>query len=238
MSRGGRTLKIHTWCQYHTSSEGRTQAAWSANKFVRCVKGEGVNGTGLVPVAGANRNLTASTSQQEAIDWFVNMVEERFPQLVGGFATWIPVPPSHATSRRDVEAGTTGQIARALAQRGGIHDVDAGLYWKRPITPARRGGSRDPFELFEKLVCEPARKWDQAVILVDDVFTTGGHVVAAEARLDANEVVCSHAFCVGRSNHGECEAEPFSYQHASFDAIDVGNPLERLFWSIGRRFKR
>jgi hypothetical protein len=52
------------------------------------------------------------------------------------------------------------------------------------------------------------------VILVDDVFTQGGHLQAAAARLFEKKAVCQLAVCAGRTVL-QSQSDPFLILHDS-----------------------
>jgi orotate phosphoribosyltransferase len=66
------------------------------------------------------------------------------------------------------------------------------------MRPTHQGGTRDARKLYDELVLIGDLP-KGTVILVDDVFTTGGHILAAAARISTAGGHCCYAICVART---------------------------------------
>jgi predicted amidophosphoribosyltransferase len=130
----------------------------------------------------------------------------------------VPVPGSKAISRGDVERGSTYQMATALAQRVGGDAVPC-LWWKQPMRSAHsEDGTRDPVVLSENL--ELGTVPEGTIVLVDDVYTTGGHLKAAEAVLRTAGHPVLLAICAARVSEQE-EANMFRMQTFVIETLDL-----------------
>ena len=72
------------------------------------------------------------------------------------------------------------------------------LRWKTIMTPSSQGGTRDPQELYDNLVVtkEPPKG---SLVLIDDVRTTGAHLLAAAGRLAEKGARVPLAVCAART---------------------------------------
>jgi len=99
-------------------------------------------------------------------------------------------------------------LAKALAvQLGG--EVWDRLRWKTIMTPSSQGGTRDPQELYDNLVVTKQPPPKGSLMLIDDVRTTGAHLLAAAARLAEKGGRVPLAICAARTVWNQDE-EPFS----------------------------
>jgi hypothetical protein len=89
------------------------------------------------------------------------------------------------------------EIVKALANVGLSSRVVDAVRWTEKIQKARMGGTRDARYLFERLRVVRTDH-DVVPIIVDDVFTTGGHIRAAEARLKTANMAPAFGICALR----------------------------------------
>ena len=174
------SLPVVCFCTY-LSGPGST---WrprdhDALKFVKAIKGRTLNLYADVPVCGHLKRLDNSNRVQATV-WFAEMAADYLSASnMSGPFTLIPVPSSTVT------VGVDGQypaliMSRDLAARlnDGTAVLDC-LRWRTSLRSAHSGGTRDPRALYRNLQ-PPARITRECdpVILVDDVLTTGGHLMA------------------------------------------------------------
>ena len=178
-----------------------------ALKFVKAVKGKSFGGFAIVPVLGKNKTLQASNAD-EAISWFAELAAAEITKL-GLPEPLILVPLPNSTSTvRSKNAPRTAFLAQFIAARLNNAKVWDGLRWTKEMTPTHQGGTRNPQKLYEALTVTSTPP-KGTLILVDDVFTKGGHVQAAVARLTEKKGTCGHAVCAGRTVL-ESEKKPFA----------------------------
>ena len=87
-----------------------------------------------------------------------------------------------------------------------------------------QGGTRDPNEIEPTLVCQVTNA-QQPVVLIDDVMTTGGHLLACAAALRRNGITVENALVAGRA---VWTAVPVPYKIAPEDIEappDFGDPF-------------
>jgi len=106
----------------------------------------------------------------------------------------------------------TSTIATEIANKvGGNVTVRDVLRWKKEYASARSGGTRDPLILYNNLKITKPGSWKLPVILVDDVLTSGGHLMACTAILRENGARVDLAVCAGRTVQ-ESPRNPFEVQ--------------------------
>jgi hypothetical protein len=222
-------ISTYTFCTYFTafdSISGRASGpTYDALDFVKATKGKASFAShryATVPVCGEKRRLD-STNVAKAVGWFgeivagwlANVPRPR-PLLL------VPVPSSKATSPDLIRGSAPFRIATAIAACLGNAEVEVLLWNEREVPSAHEeGGSRDPNVIFANLRGVASAKRGVDVILVDDVYTLGGHIQAAEAKLRQLGMNVWFGLAVGRTVHAE-EANPFNLMVASNEKI---NPM-------------
>jgi hypothetical protein len=189
-----------------------TRGPWNdddhnALKFVKAVKGKTFGGWATVPVLGRNKDLRPANAD-DAIDWFAEMAAAEIVKLgVRGPIILVPLPNSSSTVKSKI-APRTVLLAERIAGKLENTKLWDGLRWAKEMTPTHQGGTRDPQKLYENLVVTSSPP-KGTLILVDDVFTKGGHLQAAVASLTVKKAECKLALCAGRTVL-ESERQPFS----------------------------
>jgi predicted amidophosphoribosyltransferase len=134
----------------------------------------------------------------DLLAWFGEMARLALDvNRVRGQVIVIPIPGSDCVVGSMATPGTL-PLAQALVlnMRRAI-TVDC-LRWRTQLAPSHKGGSRDVGQLFKQLTIiapiEPG-----TVVLVDDLLTSGAHIVAATRRLRRAGRSCEYAICLGRT---------------------------------------
>jgi hypothetical protein len=199
-------LTVVSFAAYLTTSKTRWRDEdHSASQFVKAAKGISFNGYGHVPVCG-RQMLLQMTNAQEAVNWFGEMAAAGLKRLPRG-AVLVPIPNSGCGTWNNAVPRTM-RLAEALARCfDGVRILDC-LRWKTKLAPSSKGGTRNPQMLYDALAVTRKVK-DSKLILVDDVCTTAGHLLAARALLIEHGAECSMAICVGRTVH-DSEPDPFA----------------------------
>jgi hypothetical protein len=178
------TISVHTFCRYLTSVGGTPwrNADWTANKLVKVLKGDTFKGYfDLTLPNGQERRFTQANAKDvlpvvHAV--MAKMVRDAAPNRLP--VSLVPIPNSSVTTVGS-DAFRTRTLADGIATASGdgIVAVPA-IVFTSAQTPSHKGGSRDPEYLQSQM--KLAAKVRTPVILMDDVMTTGAHLIAA-ARL-------------------------------------------------------
>jgi hypothetical protein len=170
---------------------------WHSLKFVKAIKGKPFNGYGDVPVLGRVKRLTPQNAE-DSVDWFAELAAAQIVTLgLPGPLVLVPLPNSSSTTKNG-KVPRTAVLAAGIAAKLKGAIVWDGLRWLKEMTPTHQGGTRDPQILYENLAISgtPPRG---TIVLVDDVYTRGGHLQAAVAKLALKKAICKVAVCAGRT---------------------------------------
>lgn len=216
-------LKVYSVCAYFTGerAEGEkpSNETFHALKFIKAIKGDPFRGYAQIPVplAGRRRRLDENNRDQ-VFAWFAEMVAACFVNPKARRLVFVPVPRSSATKQADLVGTPTERLARELAALQPSWRVETVLWWKKPIRSARTGGSRSAIYLHSRLAVAPTAHAGAEFVLIDDVCSSGGHLVAAEAALRDHGITVAFALCAGRTVWEE-EEEPFALQTREFETL-------------------
>jgi hypothetical protein len=199
----GEGTRVLSLCEYLTGADRHPDHV-APYQLVRAVKGLPFDGHAWITVGGARRRFD-SERPQVAMAWAVErLAESMFAAYRSEPITLVPLPGHAHTTAADVETGCVHRLGLALSatlRRRGmvVHSLPL-LHWRTPVGCAREGGTRDPHLLQPRLRVAVAVADSFKVIVIDDVVTTGGHIIAAQSALAAAGYdVADIAFTVGRS---------------------------------------
>jgi hypothetical protein len=166
-----------SYCRYKTTAGGWTPAQCISQGVVKAIKGQAFNGYRDITVAGITRRLEPG-NRDLAIDWFVERVMDE-TEFDDGLYSLVPIPDRDKTPK-STDPPRTSILAQKLAARiPEQFDIWDHLRFRKPI-PEK---TRDEQFLYDNLVCTSDKPPAGYVILLDDVCTTGAHVLAARRRL-------------------------------------------------------
>lgn len=177
-------MKVTSFVRYLTGQGlTRRQGDWDASKLVHALKGDDFSGYANFARDGVSVNLSASHGisrcQTHALDAVATVLATVVKQTTST-AVLVPVPSSQSTVNAPVQ-GASSKLAHAIVQKtgGSYWAVDA-VAFTQAIQSARSGGERNPKRLLP-LLQVVGRPWDRRipVIIVDDVITRGGHLLAS-----------------------------------------------------------
>jgi hypothetical protein len=166
-----------SYCRYKTTPGGWTPAQCVSQGIVKAIKGKPFNGYREVTVAGITRRLHPG-DRDLAIDWFVDRVVEE-TEFDDGLYSLVPIPDSDKTPSSTDQSRTLLLAQKLVARLPGQFDIWDYLRFRKAIPEKTRDGRF----LYENMVCTSDQPPAGYVILLDDVCTSGAHVLAARRRL-------------------------------------------------------
>jgi len=188
------TVRIVSFVNYPTRPPWR-KGDLDAIKFVRTVKGRSLGECARPRQLGKLCGLDTKNGGQ-ALEWFARLAALVLSKLRRPLVL-VPIPSSDCRIESHM-APHTLRLAQAVATHMKNAVVSDVLRWKQPMRPTHEGGTRDARKLYDELV--PIGDLpERTVILIDDVFTTGGHILAAAAKISTAGGHCCDALCVART---------------------------------------
>ena len=203
--------------QYLTRPVGHMRGVdYDATHLVKAVKGLDLNPNSYtwVSIDGTNTRI-AENNKDKAIVWHAAWAASQVDGLGVGAKLLLPIPSSK-TIVASAEDYRTFKIAQAIAARAANCTVSSALRFIEARPGSREdGGSRDPNVLYPNMTLKTALP-DGVIILIDDVKTSGGHVIAASWKLAEVSRVPALALACGRSLDAPLE-DPFSLAPEEID---------------------
>lgn len=203
-------MRVLSLCEYLTSGETLEPDHFKPYNIIKAIKGESFRGYAWLDVDGRSVRLDAS-NREVAFQWAAERLATAISGSVLGPVTIVPVPGHLHCSPSDVEAGGVFRLAaltaERLRQRGWVAYPFSLLHLHVPQPSAHQeGGTRDVERLKQNLNVVNATNVATVVIL-DDVVTSGGHLLAAhQVVAAAGHRVHDMAFSVGRTVYVKGEA--------------------------------
>lgn len=172
-----RPIRVLSRVAYRTSVENGQrwrQIDYCANKLVKALKGEPINGHLEIRVNRVRKRFDQA-NVAELLPVIHSTMAARLATEIEGNFTLVPVPNKRAVI--GVDDFPTRTSAEAIAGLlGGRVSVSPCLRWKARLAKARDGGPRDADVLADHL--EMSDLPDGPIVLYDDMFTSGGHIAA------------------------------------------------------------
>lgn len=214
-------LKLITLCSYLTTypPEWR-QSDYDASKMVKALKGDPINGYFDFKIGDKLRRFDQSNVAE-----FVKRIPVALAKMIAreveGPATLVPIPNSHVTDTNALDFRTLNLARSVAAASGGKLTVVPALVFKAAQQKSRLGGPRraEHFEEAYRQACAVAGP----IVLLDDVCTSGGHLIGAYRKLHApptRNVVLACTF--GRSTREQVNT-PVGIRE---ETLDVRNPFD------------
>ena len=217
-------MKVFCRAQYLTDAVGHMRSEdYNAIHMVKAVKGLPLNPNAYtnVLINGVWTSIREPNKDQ-AIIWFAEWAAAIVDSEAIQWAPTILVPiPSSAASIGTAPTFRTALIAAEIAKRAKTKvQVAPYLKWKKPRPKSTDSASRKPEILFPDLVLEQPLPRGR-IVLVDDVYTSGGHVIAATWRIrkDQDRTVRA-AICCGQTGHIQAPV-PFKIDPFTLDVPEL-----------------
>lgn len=208
---------------------GNERSPWGnqehcARGVVYSLKSLRINSYNHVPPQAPTFTIDSNTSSRDTAEWFAEYALQHpsFADLNLGRFELVPVPSKSRRSMAD-PVGPAGLIAESIAGRlrANVAVTDC-LYFTKRMESSRSGGTRCPDALAEGMGVDDMIEMlgvSHPAVIVDDVVTTGGHILAARQVLADHgvplapfSIVCARALTVS-------EELPFSHKRASLDRL-------------------
>jgi hypothetical protein len=177
-------LKLITLCSYLTAKDPPAwrQSDYAASKIVKALKGDTINGYFDMIIGGQ----TVRFDRLNVGD-FLKRVPVALAKVlvreIDGPATLVPIPNSQVTAP-NADGFRTHHLANLVAaESGGKLTAVPALVFKEPQQKSRTGGPRsaEHCEMAYRLATEVIGP----IVLIDDVCTSGGHMIGAYRKLHA-----------------------------------------------------
>jgi predicted amidophosphoribosyltransferase len=203
------SLSVACQAQYLTVQVDQMRSEdHDATFLVKAVKGLPLSSRQYVwtDVAGV-RTKISDANKEAALDWFGAWAAGKIAQTFGAKRVVLLPIPSSRTVRASSPNFRTAQMASKVAERCTTAICHPFLRFKKEQPTTREGASRNPKDIYPELVLTSALPAGD-IILIDDVFTTGGHLIASSWKVGDVGRVVAHGLCCGRTTHARLD-NPF-----------------------------
>ena len=189
-------IELHARC-YYPSYGGYQTNDYPPWKFVKCLKGEAVNGYANVPDVGGYQRQIDANSRHVAFNVFGKWAAQELAQMGLGNPTLVPIPSSsHVDPNADFTAKRLCAAINAVA--GNAYEVLPCLRQREAVKGSSKGGSRKFVDIRDNLACHGDLA-GKTVVLIDDVSTSGNHLKACATILRQEGATVGHAICAAKT---------------------------------------
>jgi hypothetical protein len=194
-------MHLHAVCYYRSRSDTWSDKwrneDYSAMNLVKAVKSLHFGGSSSITQGGSSYSITNTTEgRARALMIAARALAGKIHKAGYEAVSVMPVPSSaHITP----EAMFTGRrLAEAIEEAHKPFVAAPTLYFDQTMPPARGGGNRNPNTIQPHLrIAAPPPTG--RVVLLDDVCTSGGHLIAAARFLRQHGIQVQDAFVIGRT---------------------------------------
>lgn len=195
------SFPVHFVCAYYSQRAHETVSQrhgqyWDAYKFCKAVKAGTINGRLTVPFKKSPITLT-SENAAEARRIFGRIIVKRLQGMGISEAALVPVPSKDALVGGSEDFRSFKMVRDSMDGHKGFEVLPL-LRYTREMAKASQGGTRDRQALFAS-TCVIQRTKRRPIILVDDLLTLGGSMLAARDRLQEADMPVECAFVAGRT---------------------------------------
>ena len=211
-------LRVVSLCSYLTGDLKARSVDWPAIKMVKALKGDPINGYFELSVEGVTQRFDKSNVGQ-FLDLVPRAMAAAILPRIEGTATLVPILNSHVLRPDEPNFPTLKLATGIAAASGGRLEAAAALVFKEPQEKARKGGPRSAVHLQEAY--QIVRNVEGPIILVDDVWTLGGHLKAACWKLASPRRSVILACTVAHTTHEHVDKPVGVQEHT----IDLAGPF-------------
>lgn len=191
---------MHYLCAYysqwaHEHVAPRSAALWDAYQFCRAVKLGTINGYLTAPTRPKPTRID-SGNVREARKLFGGFIEQVIPADQLRSAIICPVPSKDSFNTDEFRSLVMLRESLGPAYQSNIRPL---VRYNTQLQSASQGGERGYDACFPFLSVTGCFPRDSAVILVDDILTTGGTLLATRDRLIASGALVNDALVCGKT---------------------------------------
>lgn len=219
-------MRLHALCHYRGGSDDWTDswqdADYAARNVVKAVKGMPFNGSSRVKSSGGV-HLIDSSPAGFARAMKIAGVALAKAIVAAGYenASVVPIPSS---SHIDPAQTFTGSRLAAAIEAANPNLIAAPVLYFNQVLPktATGGGSRNPFVIKQHLRAVGGLTLPHPCVLLDDVCTSGGHMIGAARFLADRGIQVADGFVVGRT----ARQRPENMFRVPVEELDTGGAFD------------
>lgn len=209
-------MRVHCRVQYLTGGVQHMRGEdYDATLLVHAVKGHDIRQYCTVRIGGQWVTIRES-NKDRALEWFAEWAAPLAAAASPVRKVLVPIPNRSAFIGSGTEPRTAAMARAIQAVMGEEAAICADiLRWSCQLPRSTDAASRNPVNLFPSLELTGDIPWG-TIILVDDVFTSGGHAVASAWRLQQQGRTAQMLVCCGRTTWAQLD-DPFSVPQEELD---------------------
>jgi hypothetical protein len=208
---------------YKGSGEAWNDTDFEARNLVKALKGAPFNGYSTMRTPSGAVVTIRQDNRAGAFRIFGEWAVAKLAELGVQNATLVPVPSSSCVAQGTDRKGL--EIGAAITQRNAAFPTVGGLWWREARASAASGGDRHADLLLPNLMV--AQMAPTHVVLIDDVISSGGHLLACARALREHGHTVEHALCAAQTVHNH-PADMWAIESRDLEA----NPFENLLLSF------
>lgn len=209
-------LHVHGgYPSYGVVGEAWKTADWDAFKLVQALKGKPIKGYATLKKANGKWIRIEAGACEPAFELFGEWAVTRLQGLGLSGGLLVPIPSSDCLA---IGTDAKGQkLAAAIASRVEGFVVGDALHWAEQLPKAADGGPRDVATLYRNVRVRTSLP-KVPIVLIDDVVSTGGHLIACAKAMRYFGYTVEHAICAAQTLNTHPEGDMFSIETRDLEA--------------------